>query len=132
MGTREARRWQRNQMANAPDGISFTMQTHDEYERELTRFYPIKVTITAYEIDRDAMHWLVDNAWLYPDDTPTGGIIGGDGGFGWTPAINFEHDGAPESFGSVYVTPWPETVRPITYGHDWERVARAVVSTFAT
>lgn len=114
-----------------PEGVHVDISTHNDWDRELTRRYPIVATIRAYEVSREALAAVCDEFGLSPDETPTGGVIGGDGGHGWAPAVNFEQEtGYMESFGNAYVVPWPEIVRPITRGHDWDRVARAVINTF--
>jgi hypothetical protein len=129
----EARRMRARGRELEANGVYVDLSTHNELDRELVRHYPICATIRAYEIDREAFKRVTDDFALYPTDTENGGILGGDGGIGWTPAIVFEHepDAYNGSFASgIYVTPWPETVRPITHGHDWERVKRAVINTF--
>jgi len=115
-----------------PESVMIDVSINHEYEREITRQYPFLVTIRAYEISREDMDRAVDQFALYPTDTETGGVIGADGGIGWAPAINFEHepDAYNETFGNAYVVPWPDTVRPITHDHDWGRVKRAVISTY--
>lgn len=113
-----------------PEGVEMDLSTHDEYERELTRKYPICLAIRAYEVDRDTFETVISEFGMYAESTPTGGILGGDGGIGWTPAIAFNCEGDYDSFGQAYVTPWPETVRPITRPHSWERVAGAVFRTY--
>lgn len=129
MTVQEAR-WYRARFAKGefPEGVTATFTTHDDYERDLVRKYPIVMAIRAYEIEREAFERAKDDFGLYPTDTKTMGIMGGDGGIGWTPAMAWEHesDAYNGSFGSCYVTPWPETVRPITHGHSWERVTNAI------
>lgn len=127
-----ARRWRRMiRRGELPEGVYADLSVETEYERGLVRKYPIRVEIRAYEITEEAMRALQSEAGLWPTDTPTMGTLGADGGIGWAPAVCFDVEASDnESFGSVYVTPWPETVRPITRGHSWERVARAVVNTF--
>jgi hypothetical protein len=129
---RTARHWRRLIRRNElPEGVYADLSIEDEYDRELVRKYPIRVTIRGYEITETAMRALQSEAELWPSDTPTMGTLGADGGYGWAPAVCFDVESSDNgSFGSVYVTPWPETARPITRGHSWERVARAVVNTF--
>ena len=124
-------RWYRRRLADAPQEVQDAVEfhTHDEFERELVRKYPITMSIVTYDLSREGLEWMHENFAIYPTDTQTGGIIGGDGGFGWTPAMCWEHEGVA-SFGTVYGTPWPETVVPITRGHSWDRVANALMRVY--
>lgn len=123
----EARRWRARIRRNElPAGLELDLSVTEDFDRELIRQYPICLTIRSYQMDREAFEEALTDLALYPDETPTGGVIGGDGGFGWTPAVNFDYEGDNTMFGHVYVVPWPHTVRELTRPHSWDRVAGAI------
>lgn len=81
-------------------------------------------------LTREQFGEFVEHCGLVAESTETMGSLGAPGfGFGWSPAISFRSDD-PEAIQSAYVTPLPETSRDQCDERDWNRVRKAVLSTY--
>ena len=82
-------------------------------------------------LDKKQFTEFVDSLGLVAESSQTLGSLGAPGfGFGWSPAIAFTDGGGDWAILSAYVTPLPETRKEQYDERDWERVRRAILTTF--